>query len=133
MRYAGGRIVLALDALLFGAFGALYCVIPAQMADKVGVAMRTGAAIVDVQGIYGGLELGLGIFLGFCARDPERTRVGLLAASCALIAIALSRALAVARFGLPDASVAALLGLDVLGAVLNLFFLLRYRSAADAR
>ena len=37
MQFRGGRIVLALDALLFGGFGALYWVIPGSMAGKVGI------------------------------------------------------------------------------------------------
>jgi hypothetical protein len=124
----GGRIVLALDALLFAAFGALYCVIPQSMAEKVGLALLNRGAVIDVQGLYGGLELGLGCFLGFCALRIDRTRLGLAAGSFVLCGIALSRLLAVARFGLPDSTVALLIGLDLLGAVLNLFFALRYRS-----
>src|SRR5664279_2657400 len=54
----GGRIILALDALVFGLFGALYWVIPEQMAAKVGVTMTVPAGVVDVQGLYGGLEVG---------------------------------------------------------------------------
>lgn len=130
MELRGGRIVLALDALLFAAFGAAYWAIPQEMAAKVGVSMANGAALIDVQGIYGGLELGLGLFLGYCARSGERTRVGLAAGSFVLCSIAASRLVAIARFGLPDAGVAGLVGLDLLGAVLNVVFLLRYRRRA---
>ena len=127
MTHRGGRIVLALDALVFAGFGALYWFIPAEMAAKVGIALTNTGAVVDVQGLYGGLELGLGCFLGYCALAPDRTRLGLLAGSLALGGIAASRALAIARFGMPDSSVAMLVGLDALGAVLNLAFLLRMR------
>jgi len=128
MQLVGGRIVLALDALLFGAFGALYWVIPQAMAAKVGIALTSTGAIIDIQGLYGGLELGLGCFLGFCALTADRARTGLVAGTLVLCGIALSRLVAIARFGLPDSSVAVLIGLDLLGAVLNLVFLLRYRA-----
>lgn len=128
MQFRGGRIVLALDALVFAGFGALYWIIPAQMAAKVGVALTNTAAVIDVQGLYGGLELGLGCFLGYCALAAGRTRLGLTAGAFALCGIALSRVVAIARFGLPDSSVATLVGLDALGAILNVMFLLRMRT-----
>jgi len=129
MELLGGRIVLALDAFLFAGFGALYWISPVAMAEKVGIAMIGPGAVIDVQGLYGGLELGLGVFLGSCALSVDRTRLGLVAGACVLCGIALSRIVAVARFGLPDSSVAVLIGLDVLGAILNLWFALRYRTA----
>ena len=95
----GGSIVLLLDALMFGGFGALYWVIPEQMAAKVGIVVTGRAGIIDLQGLYGGLELGLALFLLYCrtGRSPERLRIGLVAGSCALAAIALSRIVARGR------------------------------------
>ncbi|MFT3695077.1 MAG: DUF4345 family protein [Kofleriaceae bacterium] len=118
----GGRIILALDALMFGLFGALYWVIPEQMAAKVDVAMSTRGGIIDVQGIYGGLELGIAAFFAWCALKPERVKMGLVAGSFVLGSIALSRVVAMAHFGSPGAAVAGLVALDALGAVLNIAF-----------
>ena len=126
MQLAGGRIVLALDALLFAGFGALYWIIPESMAAKVGITMVNTGGIIDVQGLYGGLEVGLGIFLAYCAANVDRTRLGLVAGALVLSSIALSRIVAMARFGVPDVSVATLVALDVVGAILNLAFALRY-------
>ena len=123
MQHRGARIVLALDALVFGAFGALYWVIPEQMAAKVGVTLANTGAIVDVQGLYGGLEVGLALFLAYCARSPDRTRLGLVAGTLALGGIAISRLVAMAHFGMPESSVAILVGLDLVGAILNALFL----------
>ena len=128
MQFRGGRIILALDALLFGGFGALYWVIPESMAGKVGITVANTGGLIDLQGLYGGLELGLACFLAFCAASAARSRLGLVAGSCALSGIALSRLVAIAHFGLPDSSVATLVGMDLLGAVLNVVFALRYRS-----
>lgn len=127
----GGRIVLALDALMFGLFGAAYWIIPVQMAEKVEVAMTTRGAIVDVQGIYGGLELGVALFFAWCAVKPERIRIGLAAGSFVLASIALSRVVAILHFGSPGATVAGLVALDAVGAILNLGFLFRYGGKKD--
>ena len=128
MKLTGGRIVLALSSLAFAVFGVLYCLNPVGMASKVGISLGGGGAIIDVQGMYGGLEIGLGCFLALCAMRIDRVRIGLLAGAFALGGIALSRTLAIARFGMPDSSVAMLLGLDYLGAILNVVFVLRYRT-----
>jgi hypothetical protein len=122
MKHRGGRIVLALDALVFAAFGALYWVIPVEMATKVGISVPTTGAIVDVQGLYGGLELGFGAFLAYCAWRPERAKTGLVAGMLGLGGIAVSRLVAMAHFGMPDTSVAVLVGLDLVGAILNAVF-----------
>ena len=106
MQFRGGRIVLALDALLFGGFGALYWIIPASMAGKVGIAVANTGGLIDLQGLYGGLELGLAGFLAYCAASAARTQLGLIAGSCALAGIAMSRLVAIAHFGLPDSSAA---------------------------
>ncbi len=125
MKFLGGRIVLALDALVFAGFGALYWIMPQQMAAKVGIALTNTGAVIDVQGLYGGLELGLGVFLGYCALAAGRTRLGLVAGALALSGIAVSRLVAMARFGMPETSVAVLIGLDLLGAILNVVFVRR--------
>ncbi len=114
---------------MFGLFGALYWVIPVKMAEKVEVAMTTRGAIIDVQGIYGGMELGIALFLAWCAWKPERVRIGLAAGSFVLASIALSRVVAIAHFGSPGGAVAGLVALDAVGAILNLGFLFRYRRA----
>jgi len=123
MKYRGGRIVLVLDALVFAAFGALYWVIPVEMAAKVGIVLPTTGSVVDVQGLYGGLEVGFGAFLAYCALSAGRTRLGLVAGMLGLGGIAISRLVAMAHFGLPDSSVAILVGLDLVGAILNAVFL----------
>jgi hypothetical protein len=118
----GSRIVLTLDALLFIAFGLLYAIIPRSMAATVGIAMNTPGALIDVRGLYGGLELGLGAYLGVCSLRVETRRTGLLAGSLALGGIAVVRLIGIAAAGAPEASVLGLVGLDCLGAVLNVWF-----------
>ncbi len=114
------KVVLALDALAFGAFGALYLVRPEAMADSVGISLRDAGAIIDIQGMYGGLELGAAAFLVYCLLGADRRKTGVLAGTCFLGWIALARYLAVARFGSPGPAVTQLLAIDSLGAILNL-------------
>lgn len=92
------RILLALSAVLFAAFGAGFAVAPAWMASHVDLALTTPTARADVAAIYGGLELGLGAFLGLCL-FRNRLRTGLLAAGLALAGIALVRGFHLAAYG----------------------------------
>ena len=62
----GATIVLSLDALFFLAFGVLYILIPEKMAAGVGIQVPSASALIDLQGLYGGLEAGLGAYLGLC-------------------------------------------------------------------
>jgi hypothetical protein len=112
-------VVLILDALIFGIFGAFYLIDPRAMAQKVGIVLGDVGSVIDVQGMYGGLELGLALFLAICAFQSQRRSLGLLAGTCALGGIALARVFAVIRFGSPGPEVAQLLAMDLFGAVVN--------------
>ena len=125
MKHTGAKVVLGIDALLFLLFGILYCLDPVKMAASVGIPLNEAGAIIDVQGLYGGLEMGLGLFLGICARTEATLAPGLLAGSLTLGGIALTRMLAIARFGAPNTTVLGLVALDSIGALINTGFLLK--------
>lgn len=72
------RTVLALAALGFLALGLWFLISP-EAVNVTGVAVDSPAARTEVRATYGGLELGLGLFFGWCLLDPARTRAGLVA------------------------------------------------------
>ncbi len=49
--------------------------------------------MIDMRATYGGTALGLGLFFGFCARNPAVLRAGLLASLMVLSGIAGGRLL----------------------------------------
>lgn len=127
MKNIGAKIVLSLDALLFGAFGLLYCLKPDAMAASVGLQMKDTGAVIDVVGLYGGLELGLGLFILSCLVRGD-IKTGLRAGSFTLSGIALARIFAILRLGMPAQSVLMLVCLDSFGALMNVVLLLKERS-----
>ena len=54
--------------------------------------------------MYGGLEIGVGVFLLICAMRREFVRVGLFASACALVAMATSRTVGLMLDGLTSCS-----------------------------
>jgi len=69
--------LLILAGAGFLGFGGWLVVDPAGGLAIVGVAAVNGAGLIELRAFYGGLELGLGIFLLLCARRPGWRRPGL--------------------------------------------------------
>jgi hypothetical protein len=121
------RIVLGLSAVLFAAFGLAFAVAPAWMAGQVDVSLASSTGRADVAAIYGGLELGLGAYLGLCLWSG-RLRTGLMAAGFALAGIAVVRGAHLAAYGGAGVLWAALAA-EAAGAALALWGI---RTSADA-
>ncbi len=93
------QLFLMLAALLFAGFGLASLFQPERIAGMVGIRPSTTAGRSEIRAVYGGLELGLGAFLVYCALDAQRLELGLLlvvltygaAAAGRMIGIALDR------------------------------------------
>lgn len=86
-----GTIFFALAGLVFAATGAVFLVSPELMGAFQAPLARTPDAINDVRAVYGGIELGLGLFFLACARDASLRRGGYVAAILIGSGAALSR------------------------------------------
>lgn len=73
------QLILVLSALVFGVFGLLFYVGPAEWAAPVGVVAGSATARTEIRAMYGGLEIGLMACLLWCVPDPARLRMGLAA------------------------------------------------------
>ena len=68
--------------LLVNAGLGIGCLIdPVSMLAPIGVTPVNDAGLVELRAMYGGLEVGFALFLGWCLYKPELLRVGLLAAT----------------------------------------------------
>lgn len=86
------RIYLSAQALLLVGFGLAYLVRPQEMANLTGMLLMEPAAITDVRGYYGGLQIGVGVFLGLALLRQELLRPALTLLVLLYCAIALGRA-----------------------------------------
>ena len=103
------RLLLVFIALTYTVFGFVFLFYPSEMAAIVGIAFPTTSPRTDFRAMYGGLEIGVGVFLLICAMRREFVRVGLFASACALVAMATSRSVGLMLDGmsLMQAAIAA--------------------------
>ena len=83
--------VLVLAALGFLGFGAWLLVDPVGGLAGVGIAGTTAAGVVELRAFYGGLEVGLGLFLLLCSARADWRVPGLWLVLLSNLAIGLTR------------------------------------------
>ncbi|MCA9530237.1 MAG: DUF4345 family protein [Myxococcales bacterium] len=128
-----GRILVSATGFAFVSLGTTFAAFPRRFALRVGLVARNADALADVRAIYGGLEIGVGLFLIWCALSPRRAFAGAVLGVLVMAAIVGSRAAGSALVpGTTSMTTNALL-LESLALVLNglAAWLLRPRSSAE--
>lgn len=92
-------IVLVLAALGFLVFGAWLVVDPVGGLAGVDIGGTTPAGVIELRAFYGGLEVGLGLFLLACARRPAWHVPGLWLVLLGNLGIGLARIFGIATSG----------------------------------
>ncbi len=97
------RVVLVLLAMSFIGFGLAFTLKPLEMAQVLDISLFTPTARTDFRAIYGGLEVGLGLFLLTCAFRRHLVGPGLQAGAWAFAGLAAVRfvGLTLEGFGQP--------------------------------
>lgn len=111
-------VVLVLGAIGFALFGVKWLVNPTGMATPLGIILTNGDATSDARAVYGGMELGLGLFLAYSAIAPARRTQGLAAAAITLAGLGLSRSIGILAAGAVTSGTYALLATDLIGTTL---------------
>ena len=118
MRFATN--LLRLNAALFIAFGICFIVAPVFFAETLtGSEPWTSSALIDMRATYGGMGLGVGLALWFCARQRETVIAGLVGALLVLAATAMARAIGFVADGSPNMPMLLLFGAEVLFVALS--------------
>lgn len=97
MRFA--RILLGANAAMFLALGTWALLAPATVAAFVALDLSSPTARAEFMAFYGGLEIGLGVFLATCATRTSWLKPGLAALGLALLFTGAARALGIATGG----------------------------------
>lgn len=84
-----GKIVLWITAIMFGVYGVACFISPALPADYAGLAMTNADAFAEVGAMYGGLQVGFGLFcaLGATRAAFYRPALTLLVLGVGLLAV----------------------------------------------
>ena len=88
------RVLLAVLTafVLLAGIGCL--VAPASFAEQAGYSATPGS-LTEIRAFYGGLQLGIGLFLAWCLRVPDRVPHGLLLGALAVGGAGVARGLGV--------------------------------------
>ena len=93
------RLVLLLTGIVFGGFGLLCLLYPELPATITGIGLPTPTAQIEAQAVYGGLQIGMGILLLFCAFVPKWSVIGTWIVVAQVGGLALARGAGVANHG----------------------------------
>jgi len=108
------RIILGISAMVFIGIGVAFLVTPQSLLPRVNINATPGTALTDVRAVYGGLDLGIGLFLAFCfVRGQLRT--GLVACVFTLGGLSCGRILGIGLNREQDMITYYLLAAEVLG------------------
>jgi len=97
------RVLLWMAVLINLGIGVACLVDPLGMLVPVGVGpIESPEGVIELRAMYGGLEIGLGLFLAWCAISPKRARLGLIAATLPIAGLGLVRLGSCLVVGFPE-------------------------------
>ena len=85
------KAVLIAAGLMYLAFGVAFVIAPAKLGGWVHLGVAHPVARTELRAFYGGLEIGLAVFLLLCVRRPGWVAPGLLASALAFGCTAAAR------------------------------------------
>ena len=85
------RLILVVQILVFAGFGLAYWFRPYEMANLSGMLLMETASVSNVRVYYGGLQVGLALFLLWALRGRELMRAALMMLLLVQSALALAR------------------------------------------
>ena len=89
MKFA--RVYLVIVGAMFILIGAAYLLSPAELIEAGGIAISEVSGVTEVRAMYGGLQIGFGVFLLWAAGGRERVSAGCWAPFAVMGVIALAR------------------------------------------
>lgn len=93
------RLWLLAGAALTIGLGSVYALDPSFLEEAVGAHLLTPEARTEVRSTYGGLHIGIGLFLLLCLRSRSSLREGLLLCGLAFSLAGVARLAGVLEFG----------------------------------
>jgi hypothetical protein len=85
-----GKLAIGITAAAFAGFGTALMVKP-EILKKIGIRATDPNARTELRAMYGGMELGFGVFFALALRDPEWRKPALTAILCGIGALGVTR------------------------------------------
>lgn len=112
---------LVFGACLMGGLGSLYLLEPASIHDALGISPETPAALAEIRSTYGGLHVGIALFLLACAAREDTRRTGLLLCGLAFSGAGIARFAGVLEFRPTELAPVVVASLELAFSVITLW------------
>ena len=98
------RWMLRFGALILSTYAVAFLVHPPLLGILVGFTHHSPNTLVEVSAFYGGLELGLALWMLWAAAADDRLQAGLMLSFLVFVAAGSARLVGIVRFGFEDPS-----------------------------
>ncbi len=124
-----GVTSILFGACLMGGFGLLYLLDPEAIRDAAGIHLESPSAFAEVRSTYGGLHVGIALFLLACAVRECRRRAGLLFCGLAFAGAGISRVAGILEFQAAEPAQVVTASLEIGFSVISLWLYHRWPAA----
>ncbi|HIF99546.1 MAG TPA: DUF4345 domain-containing protein [Myxococcales bacterium] len=100
-------------ACLMGGLGLLYLLHPDALRDNAGISSDSPAALAEIRSTYGGLHVGIALFLVVCAAREGSRRTGLLFCGLAFAGAGIARFAGILEFQVAELDQIVIASLEV--------------------
>lgn len=114
-------IFIRISALILAVYAIAFLFIPELLGDLVGFTHYSPNTLVEVTAFYGGLELGIAIFLMWSAADKSRVQYALMMLFFVFLSAGLARLLGIIRFGFEDPSQPIVTALEIVWSIIAIW------------
>lgn len=97
-------VLLRASGIILSVYAISFLIFPELLGELVGFKHHSPNTLVEVTAFYGGLELGIAIFLFWSATDKDRMPFALMMIFFVFMAAGIGRLIGIIRFGFEDPS-----------------------------
>ena len=111
---------IVFGACLMGGLGSLYLLQPDSLREAAGIHPTTPSALAEVRSTYGGLHIGISLFLLVCAIREGTRRIGLLFCGLAFAGAGLARVAGILEFQAMETAQVVIASLEIAFSIITL-------------
>jgi hypothetical protein len=107
------KIFLRASAAILSVYAISFLIYPQLLGELVGFTHYSPNTLVEVTAFYGGLELGMAVFMFWASFNEDRFHVALMMIFFVFLIAGLARLVGIIRFGFEDPSQPIVTGLEI--------------------
>jgi len=120
-QHTTARWILWILSFIWVALGVLFLVSPTLLFKDLGIQLTTADAATEIRAFYGGSQLGMGIWLGICAKKEDWLLPGLLSITFVTGMMLLFRIVFLVATGSTHTGQMTTVGVEIVGTLLPLW------------